>query len=1617
MLLSADGLSPAVRLAFERVSDLDNYTPQQLQTTPSWVVRLAEGRTVEQLAGDLGVGLAALQPTQLIANTYFFDATMGVIDPTGSSGNAAQLLQGAEGVEYFYPLVARQQSKRLIPNDPLFADQWHLRNTGQSGGTAGADANITSVWDSFTGTGAVIGVVDDGLQHAHPDLTARYQAALSFDFNDNDADPTPTSPFDGHGTSAAGVAAATANNNVGGSGSAPGAGLAGLRLIAGPTDDALEANALGFMRSDIDIYSNSWGPSDIAILEAPGPLTLAALEDNATAGRNGLGNIYTWAAGNGLENNDNVNYDGYANSRFTIAVAAVDHNGVQSYYSEPGAAILVTAYSNGDDVGITTTDLVGAAGYAPTDYTDDFGGTSSAAPLVSGVIALMLQANPNLTYRDVQHILVQTARQNHASDTDWITNGGGHMVDHKYGFGAIDAQAAVTAAQGWTTVAAEISASSALTTVGTAIPDNDATGVESTITITDALTLEWVEIVFHAQHTVRGDLEVVLTSPDGTQSILAQAHGSQDSGAYSSWLFTSARNWGESSAGEWKLSVRDRAAGNTGTFTSWQLHLYGTAGEGPTGSVAGAVWQDDDGDGVRDAAEAGIAGWTVYADLNNNGSREGGEPSTTTTAEGTYTLTDVGVGTRTIAQVVPSGWNSTFPTGGTHSVSVTEGNTTTGIDFGNRPQPGEIRGLKWNDVDADGALDSEERTVAGWTIYLDLNGNGTLDAGEPSDTTDEEGQYVITVLEPDTYIVAEVMVAGVPQTFPGGSGRHLITVGAGQIVEDVNFGNNLGPTGIFGRVWHDANGNALRETGENYLAGMTVYLDLDGDQLIGLNEPVSVTDAQGRYGFPNLGGGTYAVRLGPSPGWLVSTPAGGAEFVELADGDRRDDVNFALRENFDFGDAPAPYPTTIARSGAVHGILPGFHLGGGVDGEPDGLPHASGLGDDLNGLDDEDGVRFVSALIPGRTTTLWVTASQTGLLNAWIDFNTNGSWDDPGERVFTNRALTAGENFLFFQVPASVLDGVTLARFRYSHQPSLGPAGPAVDGEVEDYAVVIGQGGGLTPPPTAVDDEFLAEQDSDPLPLNVLANDVAFLGALVISAVGPTSDGGTVEIVGQGASLLYTPAEGFVGTETFTYTVSDTLNRTDTATVTVQVQLPTGSGPAAVDDMFDVTAGSNGNVLDVLANDAAAIPGGLTIIDVSPTSHGGTVAISNDGGQLTYTPAATFVGGETFTYTVEDANGATDEATVTVNVTASAANDLVRIRLRATDASGAPLTTVVSGVDFQLRAYVEDLRAVPQGVFAAYLDVLYDSARSSVTGSLAPSSTYNNSLSGSTTTSGLVDEVGGAGSLTPTGGGELLLVTIPMRGIVVGQASFTAEPADILPLHDILLYGSNTPVASADVDYVGTTVEVVSLTNTLNPLDVNRDTVVSPIDALLVLNELNGRGPRALSGSLPRSELPRDSVDVDANGVLSPFDSLLVINELNRLAALGRTQALSGSEPAVGEGESLDAGADLDVVAGAAPTVQLIESAAPLAATGLVDSAPRLASPAGKTTTVADAPAGAKAATRTEPWRASVRTRLERLRAVITAAHETRPTALDLETTLGEIASDIARTTRGRVGL
>ncbi|MFO1485455.1 MAG: S8 family serine peptidase [Verrucomicrobiaceae bacterium] len=555
------------------------------------LVKLKAGVAAQTLAQKAGLKITrqpGYAPGFVVLDAGTAENALGAME-------ALRALPEVDGADV---LLATQKAKKFTPNDPLFSEQWHLLNTTQLGGALWVDTNITSAWDTAKGTGITIGIIDDGVEHTHPDIQPGYNTAIDHDYNGNDDDPFPGSLTDDiHGTSCTGVAGARGNNGIGVSGAAPEATLTGFRLIAAANTDQDEADAFNAHNDVIHIKSNSWGTPDGGGYGGMGPLAQAALENGVTTGRGGKGEIYVFAGGNGFDLADNSNYDAYSNSPYVIAVGAVNDFGFQSYYSEPGANLLVAAPSSGGghNEGIRTTDVTGEGGYNNTaagasnlsdrNYTNDFGGTSSACPLVSGIVALMLQANPNLGWRDVQEILIRTARKVHQTDPEWAANAAGLSFNHKYGAGLIDAAAAVALAQQWTNLPAMSTTQVAQTGIGASIPDNSSTGVTRTLNFSTAnFRVEHVAVTVNATHAARGDLEVTLTSPSGMTSKLAQSYS--DGTDNLDWTYTSVRHWGESAAGNWTVKVADRVQADTGILNSVTIKLYGTVQAGAR--IAGA---------------------------------------------------------------------------------------------------------------------------------------------------------------------------------------------------------------------------------------------------------------------------------------------------------------------------------------------------------------------------------------------------------------------------------------------------------------------------------------------------------------------------------------------------------------------------------------------------------------------------------------------------------------------------------------------------------------------------------------------------------------------------------------------------------------------------------------------------------------------------------------------------------------------------------------------------------------------------------------------------------------------------------------------------------------------
>lgn len=515
------------------------------------------------------------------------------------------LLAGCGGGES-QALVPAPAVPPILPGpDPLLTRQWHLFNTGQGGGVSGMDLGLQGVAE--TGRGVLIAFIDGAVQVGHPDLVANLYTINGLLPT---SDPSPPSapadaPYndragewdDAHGTAVMGIAVASAGNSLGGRGVAPQARfLAFDGLSRGQIAQSLRsAVSLG-----ADVINNSWGTLDPANGQRPSyrpadPTWRQALDEALASGRQGKGAVVVFAAGNGGPQDDS-NRDGYANHPGVLAVAAVDARGRPPAYAEPGSNVLVSApsgplLSTGDgSSGIWTTDIAGARGLSggtsasTADYVAFPAGTSASAPMVSGVVALMLQANQALSWRDVRWLLAKTARP---ADLGTLQVQASPMNAHGFhplvGFGRVHAGDAVAAAATFSGLPGERRCDSGLLSVDEPIGDAPAPPVQAAHQFADCgiRVVESVQVTVYAEHAYAADLHVELASPFNNVSMLGRSHfcsadvqgpcGDLSRG----WTFHSVAHMGEAATGPWRLQIQDRQPGDAGRWLAWRLVLTG----------------------------------------------------------------------------------------------------------------------------------------------------------------------------------------------------------------------------------------------------------------------------------------------------------------------------------------------------------------------------------------------------------------------------------------------------------------------------------------------------------------------------------------------------------------------------------------------------------------------------------------------------------------------------------------------------------------------------------------------------------------------------------------------------------------------------------------------------------------------------------------------------------------------------------------------------------------------------------------------------------------------------------------------------------------------------------
>uniref|UniRef100_A0AAY4E632 P/Homo B domain-containing protein n=1 Tax=Denticeps clupeoides TaxID=299321 RepID=A0AAY4E632_9TELE len=598
--MSASAPAPTTPLGF--VLALSTFalcqpSPARSVFTNHWAVRIPGGRgDADRVA--LRYGYRNLGQIGGLENHYHFHHSRVVRRSAFAIKGSHSFIHMDPKVEWVQQQVVKSRVKRHARNDPNFihfndpkwSNMWYI-HCGDKNNRCRSEMNILSAWQrGYSGRNVVITILDDGIERNHPDLAQNFDQLASYDVNGNDHDPTPrydSSNENKHGTRCAGEVAAVANNSHCIVGIAFNARIGGIRMLDGDVTDVVEAKSLGIRPDYIDIYSASWGPDDDGkTVDGPGPLAKQAFEVGIKKGRKGLGSIFVWASGNGGRQGDHCSCDGYTNSIYTISVSSTTENGNKPWYLEVCSSTLATTYSSGEfyDRKIVTTDL-------HQRCTDGHTGTSVSAPMVAGVIALTLEANPLITWRDVQHLLVKTSRPVHLKASDWKTNAAGHRVSHLYGFGMVDAEAMVVEAKKWRSVPAQHTC--------TKISDRRTRYIRAEQSLNTTITstgcrdnpeqqvayLEHVVVRVLVVHPRRGDLEISLISPSGTRSqLLAKRLFDYSNEGFRNWEFMTVHCWGERAEGQWTLEISDSPSQlrnpespASSKLKEWTLILYGTS--------------------------------------------------------------------------------------------------------------------------------------------------------------------------------------------------------------------------------------------------------------------------------------------------------------------------------------------------------------------------------------------------------------------------------------------------------------------------------------------------------------------------------------------------------------------------------------------------------------------------------------------------------------------------------------------------------------------------------------------------------------------------------------------------------------------------------------------------------------------------------------------------------------------------------------------------------------------------------------------------------------------------------------------------------------------------------
>ena len=466
---------------------------------------------------------------------------MRIVAPTDYQVDASSAVEAAGPARQF--------------NDKFINRQWYLDDSSLSH----LSIDIYQVWQEYTGKGVKVGVIDTQIDFRHPELARAYDTGLDFNFATNTAnvviDPANLPHY--HGTFVAGMISAQVGNGQGTAGIADGATLVGLAVDY--SSDGVVSQILAALDAavKVDVVNNSWRFVSIFGDDfRRNPEYGNALAKLATEGREGLGTNIVFAAGNQGASGSS-NYNNFQNSPFSIAVGAVSADGTPARFTSLGANVLLSAAGRE----VISTD--------PDGKFDEGSGTSYAAPQVSGVIALMLEANAELGYRDVQQILALSARREGLSDMalhgdGWQVNGatnhngGGMHFSDAFGFGYLNAHDAVRLAESWTMqqTAANRAEFSREVKVGQTMVAGSTDRIAVDIEITQAMQVEHVQVALDFAWRFTADIDVWLVSPEGTRvRLVYDLPEDSGVGGLRGFKFSSVASMGELAAGTWRIEI------------------------------------------------------------------------------------------------------------------------------------------------------------------------------------------------------------------------------------------------------------------------------------------------------------------------------------------------------------------------------------------------------------------------------------------------------------------------------------------------------------------------------------------------------------------------------------------------------------------------------------------------------------------------------------------------------------------------------------------------------------------------------------------------------------------------------------------------------------------------------------------------------------------------------------------------------------------------------------------------------------------------------------------------------------------------------------------------------